>query len=91
MGTIVMNNTWSLLATNPPPNWNEYVKTGVHKPSKLIVQEINEIESNKDFIQLSKGELSSDIFPLETMKLVIHNVSKELDTFGYEEPKGLFP
>ncbi|MEH7456592.1 PLP-dependent aminotransferase family protein [Bacillus sp. JJ1127] len=91
MGTIVMNNTWSLLATTPPPNWNEYVKTGVHKPSKLIVQEINEVEANKKFIQLSKGELATDIFPLETMKLVMQSVSNKLDTFGYEEPKGFLP
>ncbi len=26
-GTIVTNNTWSLLATNPPPDWSEYVKS----------------------------------------------------------------
>ncbi|MBO1580661.1 MULTISPECIES: MocR-like pyridoxine biosynthesis transcription factor PdxR [Bacillus] len=91
MGTIVTNNTWSLLATDPPPNWNEYVKAGLHKPSKLMVQEINEAESNKQFIHLSKGELASDIFPLETMQLVIQEVSKKLTVFGYEEPKGFLP
>ncbi|MDZ5610461.1 PLP-dependent aminotransferase family protein [Bacillus pseudomycoides] len=91
MGTIVTNNTWSLLATDPPPNWNEYVKAGLHKPSKLMVQEINEAESNKQFIHLSKGELASDIFPLETMQLVMQEVSKKLTVFGYEEPKGFLP
>ncbi|KYG25976.1 GntR family transcriptional regulator [Bacillus gaemokensis] len=91
MGTIVMNNTWTLLATDPPPNWNEYVKAGLHKPSKGMVQEINEAESNKKFIHLSKGELASDIFPLETMQFVMRNVSETLEIFGYEEPKGFLP
>ncbi|MEN1936252.1 PLP-dependent aminotransferase family protein [Paenibacillus sp. 102] len=91
MGTIVVNNTWSLLAVDPPPNWDDYVKAGLHKPSKLMVQEINEVESNKKFIHLSKGELASDIFPLEKMQLVMQEVSKNLTVFGYEEPKGFLP
>lgn len=91
MGTIVVNNTWTLLATDPPPNWNEYVKAGLHKPSKEMVQEINTVESNKQFIHLSKGELASNIFPLETMQLVMQEVCKNLTAFGYEEPKGFLP
>ncbi|MDM5155101.1 PLP-dependent aminotransferase family protein [Bacillus sp. DX1.1] len=91
MGTIVVNNTWTLLATDPPPNWNEYIKAGLHKPSKVMVQEINEAESNKKLIQLSKGELASDIFPLDTMQLVMRNVSEKMNAFGYEEPKGFLP
>ncbi|OFD78514.1 MULTISPECIES: PLP-dependent aminotransferase family protein [Bacillus cereus group] len=90
-GTIVMNNTWSLLATNPPPDWSEYVKAGIHKPSKLMVREINEAEANKKFIHLSKGELAPHLFPLETMQFIMGNVCEELDYFGYEEQKGYFP
>ncbi|MEC5306619.1 PLP-dependent aminotransferase family protein [Bacillus thuringiensis] len=90
-GTIVMNNTWSLLATNPPPDWSEYVKAGIHKPSKLMVREINEAEANKTLIHLSKGELAPHLFPLETMQSIIKNVSEELDYFGYEEQKGFYP
>ncbi|HFF3182820.1 GntR family transcriptional regulator [Bacillus cereus] len=90
-GTIVMNNTWSLLATNPPPDWSEYVKAGIHKPSKLMVREINEAEANKKLIHLSKGELAPHLFPLETMQSIIKKVSEELDYFGYEEQKGFYP
>ncbi|HDR4559658.1 PLP-dependent aminotransferase family protein [Bacillus cereus] len=90
-GTIVTNNTWSLLATNPPPDWSEYVKAGIHKPSKLMVREINKAEANKNLIQLSKGELSPDLFPIETMQAIMKNVSAELDYFGYEEQKGMYP
>ncbi|MGE7886851.1 PLP-dependent aminotransferase family protein [Bacillus cereus] len=90
-GTIVTNNTWSLLATNPPPDWSEYVKAGIHKPSKLMVREINEAEANKTLIHLSKGELAPHLFPLEIMQSIIKNVSEELDYFGYEEQKGFYP
>ncbi|HDX9610153.1 TPA: PLP-dependent aminotransferase family protein [Bacillus toyonensis] len=90
-GTIVINNTWSLLATNPPPDWSEYVKAGIHKPSKVMIREINEAEANKTLIHLSKGELAPHLFSLETMQSIMKTVSEELDYFGYEEQKGFFP
>jgi GntR family transcriptional regulator of abcA and norABC len=91
IGTVVVNNTWTLLATNPPPDWNKHIKSGLHKPSQATVQQINQAESNTNLIQLSKGELSTDIFPLDTMKLVMRRVSENMEAFGYEEPKGFFP
>lgn len=91
VGTRVINNTWTLLAARQPTNWNEYVHTGVHKPSEQIVQEINETESDPTFIQLSKGELSPEIFPIETMKDVLKEAAEELGVLGYEEPKGYRP
>lgn len=91
LGTYVANNTWTLLATNPPPDWDEHVKSGLLRPSQSTVQEINLAESNADLIQLSKGELSKDLFPLETMKSVLRRVSDQLEAFGYEEPKGFLP
>lgn len=91
MGTVVVNNTWTLLATTPPPDWSEHVKSGVHKASQALVQEINEAESDPDLIQLSKGELSADIFPVDTMRQVMHRVADTIGVLGYEEPKGFLP
>ncbi|MDA1678032.1 efflux pump transcription regulator NorG [Bacillus cereus group sp. TH152-1LC] len=90
-GIIVTNNTWSLFATNPPPDWSEYVKAGIHKPSKLMVRDINEAEANKELIHLSKGELAPQLFPLKTMQSIMKSVSDELDYIGYEEQKGFLP
>lgn len=90
-GTIVVNNTWSLLAKNPPPNWSKHIHSGLHKPSLATVQEINEAESNVKLIQLSKGELSPEIFPVDTMKLVMQRVTEKMEAFGYEEPRGFLP
>lgn len=88
MGTIVTNNTWTLMGNHSSTNWNENIPLGVHKASMATVQEINEAESKKNLIQLSKGELSKDIFPLEEMKSIVRKVSDQLSPFGYEEPKG---
>lgn len=91
LGTYVVNNTWTLLATNPPPDWDEHVKSGLLRASQSTVQEINMEESKANLIQLSKGELSKDLFPLETMKSVLGRVTDQLEAFGYEEPKGFLP
>ncbi|MEC0518027.1 PLP-dependent aminotransferase family protein [Bacillus inaquosorum] len=90
-GTVVINNTWTLLAKNSAPNWDQYVTSGIQQPSQKIVQEINQSESNTDLIQLSKGELSTEIFPLAAMKEMMGKVSQNMEAFGYEEPKGYFP
>lgn len=90
LGTYVANNTWTLLATNPPPDWDEHVKSGLLRPSQSTVQEINLAESNADLIQLSKGELSKDLFPLETMKSVLRRVSDQLEALGMKNQKGFF-
>ncbi|UMU16856.1 PLP-dependent aminotransferase family protein [Bacillus velezensis] len=90
-GTVVTNNTWTLLAKNSPPDWDQYVTSGIQQPSQKIVQEINKSESNSDLIQLSKGELSHEIFPLAVMKEIMGKVSQNIEAFGYEEPKGYLP
>ena len=76
-----------IISDESPPDWSEYVKVGIHKPSKLMVREINEAEANKTLIHLSKGELAPQLFPLKTMQSIMKNVSDELDYFGYEEQK----
>ncbi|WBL39364.1 PLP-dependent aminotransferase family protein [Bacillus velezensis] len=90
-GTVVTNNTWTLLAKNSAPDWDQYVTSGIQRPSQKIVQEINKSESNSDLIQLSKGELSHEIFPLAVMKEIMGKVSQNIEAFGYEEPKGYLP
>lgn len=88
MGTIVANNTWTLMQQEPSVNWNENIQLGSHQASMAIVQAINLAEGNEQLLQLSKGELSRDLFPLGQMKSVIRKVSEEMTSFGYEEPKG---
>ncbi|MBT2639390.1 PLP-dependent aminotransferase family protein [Bacillus sp. ISL-39] len=88
MGTVVVNNTWTLMRSAPPVNWNEQVALGTHQASLSTVQAINLAESDENLIQLSKGELSKDLFPLAEMRSVLTKIGKDLEPFGYEDPKG---
>ncbi|MFD1067089.1 MocR-like pyridoxine biosynthesis transcription factor PdxR [Oceanobacillus locisalsi] len=87
-GTVVTNNTWTLMGSGFSTNWNGNVTQGIHKPSVSTVQEINDAESDNRLIQLSKGELSPELFPLKEMQDIVQKVSEQLTPFGYEEPKG---
>ena len=60
-----------IISDESPPDWSEYVKAGIHKPSKLMVREINKAEANNKPIHLSKGELAPHLFPLETMQSIM--------------------
>ncbi|MED4227114.1 PLP-dependent aminotransferase family protein [Neobacillus cucumis] len=88
-GTRVVNNTWNLLATTPPPDWNSYVKVGTHKPNLPTIQEINQAEFIPNIIRLGTGELSPNLIPSTSMKKIFHQLSKSEISYGYEEPKGL--
>lgn len=87
-GTIIVNNTWSLLASTPPPNWHEYVKSGLYRPNQPTIQIINKLEFNNHIIRLGTGELSPELYPKEMMKQILKNASDKINSLGYEEPKG---
>lgn len=88
-GTRVVNNTWSLLAATPPPDWNTYVKAGIYQANSPIIQEINRSEFNPQVTRLGTGEISPELFPREMMRQVMGKLSERISSLGYEEPKGL--
>lgn len=87
-GTKVINNTWSLLASTPPPDWISYVKSGIHKPNMSIIQEINKAEANPNFIRLGTGELSPGLLPNKKMQEILQIDNEQSLSLGYLEPKG---
>ncbi len=89
-GTYVTNNTWSLLVSNPPPNWNQYMKHSIHKPSQRIIQDINRYEFVDDIIRLGTGELSPTLFPQDLVEEVMSKVTSELSSMSYEAPQGRY-
>ncbi|MBU5437827.1 PLP-dependent aminotransferase family protein [Tissierella sp. MSJ-40] len=88
-GTVVMNNTWSLLSSNLPPDWISYVNAGAHKPNQLFIQEINRSEFDPSIIRLGTGELSPELLPNEMMKEIFKKSAEKMKPLSYEEPKGL--
>ncbi|MED4727403.1 PLP-dependent aminotransferase family protein [Aneurinibacillus migulanus] len=87
-GTRVINNTWSLLTSTPPPDWNTYVKAGIHQPNLPTIQEINRAEFVPGVIRLGTGELSPELLPTDKMETIFRNLSQRAMPLGYEGPKG---
>ncbi|MEQ2528447.1 PLP-dependent aminotransferase family protein [Bacillaceae bacterium CLA-AA-H227] len=87
-GTRVVNNTWSLLASSPPSDWINYVRSGIHEPNISIIQKINEAEADSNIIRLGTGELSPDLLPNNQMAKLLQFDTGDTLSLGYEEPKG---
>ena len=87
-GTIIINNTWSLIASVPPPNWVEYTTDGIYKPNKSVIQSINRLEFQKDIIRLGTGELSRELYPKKIFNTIMEKSLNRIDSLGYEQPKG---
>lgn len=90
-GTKVINNSWSMLASNSPPDWNSYLQKGIHHPNYPIIQEINRSEFKENIIRLGTGELSPELFPKAMLEKILQELSHSLPPLGYLEPKGLLP
>jgi len=87
-GTVVINNSWSLMASNPPPNWEHYIESGMHWSNQSTIQAINKLEFQTHMIRLGTGELSPDLYPKEAMAQVFSKVGQNVSNLGYEAPKG---
>lgn len=87
-GTVIINNSWSLMASNPPPNWERYIQSGMHWSNQSTIQAINKLEFEPDMIRLGTGELSPELYPKEAMAEVFAKVGQRVGNLGYEAPKG---
>jgi len=87
-GTVVINNSWSLMASNPPPNWEKYIQSGMHWSNQSTIQAINKLEFEPNMIRLGTGELSPELYPKEEMAEVMCQVGRSVSHLGYEAPKG---
>ncbi len=86
-GTKIVNNVSPLLA-NIQPDWKSYIDEGIHIPNVKTIKKINTLEFRDDYIRLSTGEPSSELFPKENMKIILNEVAKDMDNLGYESPSG---
>jgi GntR family transcriptional regulator, regulator for abcA and norABC len=87
-GTVVINNTWSLLASSPPPDWTSYVKAGSYQPNIQMIQKINKAEADPNILRLGTGELSPELLPNQKIKQILLRNSSKMFSLGYSEPKG---
>lgn len=87
-GTVIVNNTWSLLTSEKALDWENYIESGIYKPNLSTIQVINSLEYKKGIIRLGTGELSPELYPRKAMEEVILKASSEIYSLGYERPKG---
>lgn len=87
-GTKVVNHTWGVLASTPPPDWNAYVSAGIHYPNLPAVQEINRSEFHPGLLRLGTGELSPELLPREEMSRLLRRMADHVPDLGYGEPNG---
>ncbi len=88
-GTKIINNTWSLMLSTPPPNWQNYINSGIHKANSPTIQIINKLELTAGITRLSTGEVSPELFPHQMMKKVLGRISDRVNSLNYLGPLGL--
>ncbi|UFJ40179.1 PLP-dependent aminotransferase family protein [Brevibacillus humidisoli] len=87
-GTVVVDNSWRTVSALPP-DWNQYVSSGLYRPNLPTIQEINQAEFLPGMIRLGTGELSPELYPYEMMADILGRLPERIHSLGYEEPKGL--
>jgi len=87
-GTVIANNTWSLLLETP--NWHKYIDSSLHPSNRPTIQKINHYEFDESYIRLSTGEISSDLMPKAYISKTLETIAKDQVTFNYLEPLGLY-
>ena len=86
-GTIIANNTWSLLVSSAPPNWRGYINSSIHSPNIPLIQTINKLEFQKGITRLGTGELSPNLLTSDLMEKALISTAKH--PFSYIGPLGL--
>lgn len=71
------------------PDWQSHISEGFHLSNVETIQIINRYEFTEGYIRLSSGEPSPDLFPKDLMAEVMGEMASEVNSLGYEEPKGM--
>jgi GntR family transcriptional regulator, regulator for abcA and norABC len=85
-GTTISKDIWGITKKRIP-SWNRYIEAGSFLPNLPVTQRIRrEMEEHK-LINLASGELSEDLFPLDTLREII-STRTFIGSLGYDHPQG---
>ncbi|GLX67927.1 PLP-dependent aminotransferase family protein [Paenibacillus glycanilyticus] len=87
-GTVVTLASWTKEVPKLP-DWESYVKSGIHRPNQRTIQDINHAEFIPNIIRLGTGEPSPDLYP-KSMADLLRQMPLQMSDFGYPEPRGLY-
>ncbi|SDN48417.1 PLP-dependent aminotransferase family protein [Bacillus sp. OK048] len=85
-GTTVSKDIWGI-AKKRIPSWNRYIEAGSFLPNLPVTQRIHKEMALHKLINLASGELSQDLFPMDSLRKITSNRSF-MGTLGYDHPQG---
>lgn len=88
-GTRIASNTWSLLMSNAPPDWGQYLHAGSFLENVPTIQTINRLEFKSNIIRLGTGELSPDLLPQNLLNKSLIGMLEKMPPLSYVEPLGI--
>jgi len=68
------------------PSWNRYVEAGSFLPNLPVTQRIRQKTVESKLINLASGELSEDLFPINTLR-EITSTRSFIGSLGYDHPQ----
>ena len=87
-GTVIINNTWTVLSMERNYNWSKYISSGVHQTNQTIVQMINQAEFDPGIVKMGSCEPSPELIPYGMIQKVLKELPVSEKFLGYEEPRG---
>ncbi|MED4696678.1 PLP-dependent aminotransferase family protein [Peribacillus frigoritolerans] len=85
-GTMISKDIWGITRKRIP-SWNRYIEAGSFLPNMPVTQKIRKETEGHNLINLASGELSEDLFPVQSLREIVSNRSF-IGSLGYDHPQG---
>jgi GntR family transcriptional regulator, regulator for abcA and norABC len=85
-GTTISKDIWGITKKRIP-SWNRYIEAGSFLPNLPITQQIRKEAVEHKLINLASGELSEDLFPMDSLR-EITSTRSFIGSLGYDHPQG---
>ncbi|MBV7509566.1 PLP-dependent aminotransferase family protein [Bacillus sp. sid0103] len=85
-GTTISKDIWGITKKRIP-SWNRYIEAGSFLPNLPVTQRIRREAVEHKLINLASGELSEDLFPLNSLRGITSSRSF-IGSLGYDHPQG---
>jgi GntR family transcriptional regulator, regulator for abcA and norABC len=85
-GTTISKDIWGITKKRIP-SWSRYIESGSFLPNLPVVQRIRKEMVEHKLINLASGELSEDLFPIDSLREIISTRSFN-GSLGYDHPQG---
>ncbi|MFB3166789.1 PLP-dependent aminotransferase family protein [Neobacillus sp. 179-C4.2 HS] len=85
-GTTISKDIWGITKKRIP-SWNRYIEAGSFLPNLPVTQRIRKEAVEQKLINLASGELSEDLFPLDSLRQITASRSF-IGSLGYDHPQG---